>query len=681
MSTKKAAASAPSGAAAVAQAIPSKITKNCTLAQLRTEATFRGLDLGTVPLSKAQLLEILGDGSTSSKAAAEKAKRKAPAAAKKAASTTTAATNKKKKTAAKSSAPAKKTEATAKKPAAAAAASKKTETTTKKPAATAAASKKTKTTTTKMKASAGSPTKKKSPAQPSPSKQLKLTSMVSGKKKASEKATAAAGLKKKKKDVAPIAASESNEPTRKKVKTEPVLSSPTATVKPPTGPTKKHKDAVAPNAASAANEPTRKKVKTEPVLSLPTSTIATTAATVKPPAAAKKATTVVQPRISKKLTLAQLKEEAEARGLQNKEQLPKTKADLLHFMVDGSIHVAESVEYKRYQNLLKRLEEERPQLYQQSLANHEAELQKQDQRRHQKADKDRRAREEKAEKDRLAREAERTSEISKQKSLHQHSFPRVHAHLLARTCELTMNGNPRFDTSRCDLCGDGGGCYFELDRGVVYTCEQCNWDVCANCFEDRNMTPQERREKEEKERIEQEKRRREQKERQKRMEEEWRQQEAEEELRWDAKKQFAAGIIKPTTTNKTLDAKGHEYVVWCSDGYGNDGWHSHNDAPDQHFDTCWKTAKEANDRARYLFFWKNSYGIDPDELSDDDGDPEPKFREGLVTYSVEPADSTRWTVGVVPAAAFRHLPEATTERHNFDDEGVPRQYMGYGIAY
>jgi len=508
----------------------------------------------------------------------------------------------------------------------------------------------------------GSPTKKKSPAQPSPSKQLTLTSMVTVKtKKASDKATLAgtaglktkkhktlagtAGLKTKKhKDVAPNAALEAKEPTRKKVKTEPVLSAPTsnsattaATVKPPT----KKKATTA--------------VKTEPVLSAPTSNIATTAATVKPPAA-KKATTVVQPRISKKLTLAQLKEEAVARGLQNNEQLPKTKADLLHFMVDGSIHVAESIEYKQYQNLLKRIEEERPQLYQQSLASHEAELQKQDQRRQQKADKDRLVREEKAGQDRLAREAARTSEINAQTSLHEHSFPRVHPHLLARTCELTTNGIPRSNTSRCDLCGNAS--FFGPNRGV-YTCEQCDWDVCADCFQERNMTPQERREKEETKRILQEKCR-----------ERARQRQAEEERRWDAKQQFAAGIIKPTTTHKTLDAKDHKYVVWCSDGYGNDRWHSHNPPPDQHFDTCWKTAKEANDRARYLFFWKNSYGVDPDEVSDDNGLPKPDFRDGLVTYSVEPADSTRWTVGVVPAAAFRHLPEATTERHTFDREHV-----------
>ena len=51
---------------------PSKLSMKCTLVQLREEATFRRLNLGNVPLTKSQLLGILGDGSASSKAAAER---------------------------------------------------------------------------------------------------------------------------------------------------------------------------------------------------------------------------------------------------------------------------------------------------------------------------------------------------------------------------------------------------------------------------------------------------------------------------------------------------------------------------------------------------------------------------------------------------------------------------------
>lgn len=52
--------------------LPSKVSMNCTLVQLREEATFRRHDLGNVPLTKKQLVDLLGDGSMSSKAAAQR---------------------------------------------------------------------------------------------------------------------------------------------------------------------------------------------------------------------------------------------------------------------------------------------------------------------------------------------------------------------------------------------------------------------------------------------------------------------------------------------------------------------------------------------------------------------------------------------------------------------------------
>eukprot|EP00557_Chaetoceros_sp_GSL56_P005687 CAMPEP_0176499134 /NCGR_PEP_ID=MMETSP0200_2-20121128/12742_1 /TAXON_ID=947934 /ORGANISM="Chaetoceros sp., Strain GSL56" /LENGTH=237 /DNA_ID=CAMNT_0017897487 /DNA_START=113 /DNA_END=823 /DNA_ORIENTATION=+ len=52
--------------------MPGKITRYCTIEQLRDEALHRGLDIGTVPLPKTVLMQILGDGSTSSLAVARK---------------------------------------------------------------------------------------------------------------------------------------------------------------------------------------------------------------------------------------------------------------------------------------------------------------------------------------------------------------------------------------------------------------------------------------------------------------------------------------------------------------------------------------------------------------------------------------------------------------------------------
>ena len=56
------------------------------------------------------------------------------------------------------------------------------------------------------------------------------------------------------------------------------------------------------------------------------------------------------------------------------------------------------------------------------------------------------------------------------------------------------------------------------------------------------------------------------------------------------------------------------YTVWCSDGYGNDGWHSYEGPPDKEFDSTYKTKEDANERARYLFYWKNPWGQQAEEI-------------------------------------------------------------------
>jgi hypothetical protein len=114
------------------------------------------------------------------------------------------------------------------------------------------------------------------------------------------------------------------------------------------------------------------------------------------------------------------------------------------------------------------------------------------------------------------------------------------------------------------------------------------------------------------------------------------------------------------------------FTVWCSSGYGNDGWHSYEGPPEQEFDSTWKTAADANARARYLFIWKNTFGSEPDEIYPYDESE----KNGLKTYSIAPADSECWTVGVVPDVAFQYLPNATKRRHTNDDETEPRGYSG-----
>jgi hypothetical protein len=84
------------------------------------------------------------------------------------------------------------------------------------------------------------------------------------------------------------------------------------------------------------------------------------------------------------------------------------------------------------------------------------------------------------------------------------------------------------------------------------------------------------------------------------------------------------------------------YTVCCSSGYGSSRWHSYQGPPNKEFDTTWKTDEEANARARYLFYWKNCYGISAEELDADDCQESEKhglkeFRSRLRTVKFGPS--------------------------------------------
>ena len=149
--------------------------------------------------------------------------------------------------------------------------------------------------------------------------------------------------------------------------------------------------------------------------------------------------------------------------------------------------------------------------------------------------------------------------------------------------------------------------------------------------------------------------------------------EQKERARWDATARFKPTTIKPPAGNKNADSM-IKFTVWCSAGFDNDGWHSWGGEPDKLFDSSWKTKKEANDRAEYLFFWKNVWNVSPQEVSDDNGEPKPSEQDGMKKWTVAPSDSKRWTVGVVPASAFQHLEKACLRRHIYDDERLPQGY-------
>jgi hypothetical protein len=370
------------------------------------------------------------------------------------------------------------------------------------------------------------------------------------------------------------------------------------------------------------------------------------------------------PRITNKLTLAQLREEAAARQLDPK-RLPKLKGGLLHHLVDGSIHVKETKTYKEYQDLLKKLDGEKAKLYQESLKQKQATDARKEAVRIEKHKKEEKEQQEQ-ERQRLQI---RNEEKANQLSLHSHSFPQVHCHSLVKTNSILTHGRPRLGV--CDLCDTFPLLFsFEPSNAAGYTCEECDWDICRDCFDSENKSDAEKK----RIRLANQKR---QESARKKEEAEERRREEELRNRWDAHKRFKANILKPAAKHKKPSSK-LKYTVWCSDGYDNDGWHSYQGEPMKEFDTIWATKKEANDRAEFLFFWKNPWGISPNQVIDcnSDGDLSPESDDGMDEWSEAPPDSTRWTVGVVPAASYRHCHNASQNRHDYDDGREPKGYEG-----
>jgi hypothetical protein len=348
--------------------------------------------------------------------------------------------------------------------------------------------------------------------------------------------------------------------------------------------------------------------------------------------------------IVKSMKVTELKEEAVARGIDMKTLARINKDELLNMLVVGSPCIIKTDAWDEVVRLRKKFADERQKAEQLEWQRQEDIYRKEEQKR-----------KEREKKQQEQREKHRAEEISKQGEFHSLSVPQtVHGCKLAETKHLLFYGSPRSYNARCTEC---------RHFGVEYTCERCDYDICKDCFKEKTMTPSEKKaEAKRKAALE--------KERQEAAAERRRLQEEEEEKhrkKWDPKTHFAEKIINPSNKNKDPDGnKSKGFTVWCSDGYGNDGWHSYEGPLTKQFDTTYATKKEANERARYLFHWKNPWGSEPEEIENDQFNKSTK--EGMVTYTVTPDDSSTWTVAVVPDAAFAYLDNATRSRHGYDRE-------------
>jgi len=345
----------------------------------------------------------------------------------------------------------------------------------------------------------------------------------------------------------------------------------------------------------------------------------------------------------KSMKVTELKEEAVARGIDMKTLARMNKDELLKMLVVGSSCIIKTDAWGEVVRLRKAFADERQKAEQLERQRQEEIYRKEEQ-----------ERKEREKKRQEQREKDRADEVSKQGEFHIISVPKIiHGCKLAETKLLFFHGSPRSYNARCSECRHFGG---------DYTCEKCDYDICNECFKEKTMTPAEKKaEAKRKAAIENE--------REEAAAERRRLQEEEKEKHrtmWDPKTHFAENIINPSNKNKDLDGnKSKGFTVWCSDGYGDDGWHSYEGLPAKEFDTTYATKKEANDRARYLFHWKNPWGSAPEEIENDQFNKSTK--EGMVTYTVTPDDSTTWTVSVVPDAAFIYLDNARRSRHQHDN--------------
>eukprot|EP00580_Thalassiosira_gravida_P018778 CAMPEP_0201670668 /NCGR_PEP_ID=MMETSP0494-20130426/27495_1 /ASSEMBLY_ACC=CAM_ASM_000839 /TAXON_ID=420259 /ORGANISM="Thalassiosira gravida, Strain GMp14c1" /LENGTH=764 /DNA_ID=CAMNT_0048151785 /DNA_START=510 /DNA_END=2801 /DNA_ORIENTATION=- len=319
------------------------------------------------------------------------------------------------------------------------------------------------------------------------------------------------------------------------------------------------------------------------------------------------------------MTVGDLKEEAIARGVEVKELARMTKAELLNSMVVGSTCITNTDVWGDVLRIRENIASKRREVEKQENKRlHELQL---------KQEKEERERQEKL-KD--LREKERAEEKTSHVAKHTYHFPAVHSCKLAKTADLLFHGEPRCYNSHCSECRLGF-------RNALYTCEKCDFDICEGCFKEKTMTPAEK-EAEAKREAARKREMLEEAATRRRLQEE---REEERRKQWDPKSHFKPKIIDPPDKNIDLDAnKTKGFTVWCSDGYGYDGFHSYEGAPGKEFDATYRTKEEANERARYLFHWKNPWGHRPDMIMEEEVDK--SMKDGLVTYCVSPPDSTTW---------------------------------------
>ena len=286
------------------------------------------------------------------------------------------------------------------------------------------------------------------------------------------------------------------------------------------------------------------------------------------------------PRISMQLTMAELQEEAFARGIE-KQYLPTTKRELLDFLVDGSIHLRKTDAWKDVEALKSKMEVDCRRIEQEKRQNESEERDQFPLTPPNNNQKDGHYSGNMSHPYKLSKGEESLLDMSSMQSTLQSTVPSTLATSRYtrglerdnsfRTSEESVVGDWRIFPIRCGLplgCGVGA-CKtkdelhdeeHELDLKEIQSKDSIDMLLKHN-------------------------------------------------IQWDASLQFDRWIIIPSHKNKR--PKGNSlkgFTVWCSVISRGQIF------PVKHFDTTYRNLADANDRARYLFYWKNPWKLSPTKM-------------------------------------------------------------------
>ena len=362
------------------------------------------------------------------------------------------------------------------------------------------------------------------------------------------------------------------------------------------------------------------------------------------------------PRVRSGLTIKELRDECNARQLSTTGR--NIKSALLELLVDDTILLSQTDAFKEVEWIKQEMKNEASGKYLNARFVIEERRQK---------EKEKQAKVQ--EKKRQKEDEDRQEKLRQIASFHSMSCPEsIHGCKLAKAFDVGRISTYNM-TYTCNMNG------FNCWKSSTYTCTKCDFDVCQACFDFESLPEDTRREKllvfEEQKRQDEIKRAKLEAEKQARIKAKQEQREKERQVREKelqaqkereekVRKGLIAKLDKPSKKIKHPNGKYANqskllsYVVWKSEGYDNDGWHSYQGPPDTEFDSTWPTTKEANSRAEYLFYVENPWGISEEEIMADDVDQSGGGDE-LIDLVVCPADSERWTVSADTKVDFQHL--------------------------